>query len=278
MGALSRAARGWRVRPLWITGLSLWAPGTGSLEAFMKGAHDPSLDDAPCAWVPPRLLRGSSRLTRMFGEAAAQAVTAAGRDPKSIATIYTSSFGEIETMVLLLDTIFRGDGQLSPMRFKNSVHNAGSGLGSIGQSNTAFSTALAAGARSFEAGMLEAIALVNERGGDVVVSCADDVIPAPLSRVEGEREEDRRAGLSVGVVISAEPGPAPLAQIVRVVALAGRVPMPREAFGRALGARVLQNPAAHALPLFERLPVSAVGAVVPLAFDSDAPYGLELGR
>jgi hypothetical protein len=24
--------------------------------------------------------------------------------------------------------------------------------------------------------------------------------------------------------------------------------------------------------------VSAVGAVVPLAFDSDAPYGLELGR
>jgi hypothetical protein len=264
------------VRPLWITGLSLWAPGYPSLEAFMRGAHDPSVDDAPCAWVPPRLLRGSSRLTRMFGEAAAQAVTAAGRDPKTIATIYTSSYGEIETMVLLLDTIFRGDGQLSPMRFKNSVHNAGSGLGSIGQGNTAFSTALAAGRRSFEAGMLEAIALVNERGGDAVVSCADDVIPAPLSMAEGPTEAERRAGLSVGVVISSEPGQAPLAKLGRVVPLEERVSLPHEVFGRVLDERLRRNPAAHALPLLEAVTTHAQ-RTVSLAFDVSAPYAIELG-
>jgi hypothetical protein len=267
------------VRPLFLTGLALWAPGHASLEAFMQGAHDPSVEDAPCAWVPPRLLRGSSRLTRMFGEAAAQAVTAAGRDPKTIATIYTSSYGEIETMVLLLDTIFRGDCQLSPMRFKNSVHNAGSGLGSIGQGNTAFSTALAAGARSFEAGMLEALALVNERGGDAVVSCADDVIPAPLSRAE--RGEHPREALSVGVVISAEPTERSLARITRVLALPVRAPMPGEALGRAIAPGLRNNPAAHALPLFDALVGArplAPGHVVPLAFDADAPYGLELTR
>lgn len=269
------------MRPLWITGVSLWAPRRASLQAYMQGAHDPSVEDAPCAWVPPRLLRGSSRLTRMFGEAAAQAVTAAGRDPKTIATVYTSSYGEIETMVLLLDTIFRGDGQLSPMRFKNSVHNAGSGLGSIGQGNTAFSTALAAGARSFEAGMLEAIALVNERGGDAVVSCADDVIPAPLSQAELRSAPAHREALSVGVVISAEPGERVLARIARVVALPARAPRAHEALGHPISPGLANNPAAHALPLFDALVGAsplAPGHVVPLAFDTDAPYGLELTR
>ena len=73
------------MRPLFVTGVSLWAPGFSSLAAFMQGAFDPAIDDAACAWVPSRLLRGSSRLTRMFGEAAAQACAAAGRDPKEIA-------------------------------------------------------------------------------------------------------------------------------------------------------------------------------------------------
>lgn len=263
------------MRPLYVTGLSLWAPGYASLAAFIEGAHDSSLDDAPCAWVPSRLLRGSSRLTRMFGEAAAQAVTAAGRDPKTVATIYTSSYGEIETMVLLLDVIFRGDGQLSPMRFKNSVHNAGSGLGSIGQGNTSFSTALAAGARSFEAGMIEAIALVNDRGGDAVVSCADDVIPAPLSRAERGGPDDRREALSVGLVISAEPGEHALARIAQITQLDRPTSMPESSLGRTLSRGQRANPAAHALPLFDA--ITAKRAVtVPLAFDAPAPYALSL--
>ena len=265
------------MRPLYVTGLSLWAPGWASLDAFVSGTHDASLEDAPCTWVPSRLLRGSSRLTRMFGEAAAQAVSAAGRDPKTVATIYTSSYGEIETMVLLLDVIFRGDGQLSPMRFKNSVHNAGSGLGSIGQGNTSFSTALAAGARSFEAGMLEAIALVNERGGDAVVSCADDVIPAPLSHVENGGRLERRDGLSVGLVISADPGSTPLTRIAKVTQLEQAMPLPERAFDRRLSPGHHLNPAAHALPLFEAIRSGREGTVA-LAFDATAPYALELTR
>ncbi len=257
------------MRPLFVTGVSLWAPGFPSLAAFMQGTFDAGIDDAACVWVPSRLLRGSSRLTRMFGEAAAQACTAAGRDPKEIATVYTSSYGEIETMVLLLDVIFRGDGQLSPMRFKNSVHNAASGLGSIGQVNTAFSTALAAGPRSVEAGVLEALGLANERGGDVVVSAADDAIPAPLGAL------DEREGLSVGLVISADAGPSPLARIVRVTQLDEVVPLPAEVFGRALPPGMRLNPAAHALPLIEALVAKRAG-IVPLAYDASAPYAIEL--
>jgi hypothetical protein len=257
------------MRPIFVTGVALWAPGFASLEAFARGEPDEGVTDPACTWVPARLLRGSSRLTRMFGEAAAQATTAAGRDPKTIATIYTSSYGEIETMVLLLDVIFRGDGQLSPMRFKNSVHNAASGLGSIGQGNTSFSTALAAGDRSFEAGMLEAIALVNAQAGDVVVSAADDVIPAPLGAL------DARDALSVGVVLSAEPGPAPLARVEAILPGEGPVPLPREALGRAISERLALNPAAHALPLLDALQSGRRGTV-PLAYDVEAPYAIVL--
>jgi hypothetical protein len=257
------------MRPIHVTGLAAWAPGFGSLDAFVRGERDASVTDPECAWVPARLLRGSSRLTRMFGEAAAQATSAAGRDPKTIGTVYTSSYGEIETMVLLLDVIFRGDGQLSPMRFKNSVHNAASGLGSIGQGNTSFSTALAAGDRSFEAGVIEAIALVNERGGDVVISCADDVIPPPLACM------DSREALAVGIVLSAEPGPAPHARIAALTQLEAPVPLPGELFGRPVSLDLALNPAAQALPLLAALLAGRKG-VVPLAFGADNPFAIEL--
>lgn len=257
------------MRPIYVTGIALWAPGFAGLEAFVRGEPDPSVTDPACAWVPARLLRGSSRLTRMFGEAAAQATTAAGRDPRTIATVYTSSYGEIETMVLLLDVIFRGDGQLSPMRFKNSVHNAASGLGSIGQGNTSFSTALAAGDRSFEAGVLEAVALVSAQGGDVVVSAADDVIPAPLGAL------DAREALSVGVVFSAEPGDAPLARLEAIVPGDDPVPLPGEALGRPISAHLALNPAAHGLPLLDALRAGRRGAI-PLAYGVEAPYAVVL--
>ncbi len=259
------------MRPLYVRGLALWMPGFASLDAFLEGAPDEAARDPACAWVPQRLLRGSSRLTRMFGEVAEQAVRAAGADPHGVQSVYTSSYGEIETMVLLLDTIFRGDGQLSPMRFKNSVHNAGSGLASIGQGNAAFSTALAAGARSFEAGVLEALALANEAGGDVVVSSADDVIPAPLDALDG------REGLAVGLVFSAEPGEAPLARVAAIEALEEPIELPRAVFGRALAPRLAQNPSAAALPLFEAILTRREG-LVPLAFGAEAPYGLALTR
>lgn len=257
------------MRPLFVTGLGLWAPGYPSLAAFLRGERDERATDPPCGWVPARLLRGSSRLTRMLGEAAEQATRAAGRDPTKVATVYTSSYGEIETMVLLLDAIFRGDGQLSPMRFKNSVHNAASGLGSIGQSNTSFSTALAGGARSVEAGVIEAVALAHERGGDVVVSAADDAIPEPLGAL------DRREALAVGLVISAEPGPAPLCRVERLVALDEVVARPSTVFGRAWTESLRLNPISHALPLLEAIAERRPG-IVPLAYDLDAPYALEL--
>jgi len=236
------------VTPVHVTGLALWTPGYASLGAWAKGEHDDKVVDCACAWVPARLLRGASRFTRMLGEAADQATRDANGDPKTIATVYGSDYGEIETMVVLLDTIFRGDGQLSPMRFKNSVHNASSGLCSIGQGNQSFSTALAAGKRTFEASMLEAMALLEERGGSVVVSIADDVLPEPLLKLEGWE------ALAIGIVLSREaPAESVIGTLSNLSVDEASTARATSFRGRPLSPRLLSTTSAAALPLFDAL-------------------------
>jgi hypothetical protein len=253
-----------------VTGLALWSPGFSSLGAWARGESDPSVTDCTCAWVPPRLLRGASRFTRLFGEVADQAVRHAGGDAKTIATVYGSDYGEIETMLVLLDTIFRGDGQLSPMRFKNSVHNAASGLCSIGQGNQSFSTALAAGRRTFEASMLEAIALLEERGGAVVVSVADDVLPEPLVALEGWE------ALGVGVVLEREADPsrviATLGELDREEASGARA---THLAGRPLGPRLAHTTGAAAAPFLTAM-VSKTAGRVALAPGEEAPFAVTI--
>jgi hypothetical protein len=257
------------LRPVHVDGLSLWTPGYASLAAFARGEPDPAVIDCASAWVPARLLRGASRLTRMLGESAEKACTDGGADPKRVATVYGSDYGEIETMVILLDTIFRGDGQLSPMRFKNSVHNAASGLGSIGQSNAGFSTALAAGQRSFEASMIEGIVLASETGQDVIVSVADDRLPEPFTAL------GTPSGLGVGIALRCEAPPDSI--LATITALAPRhetEPAVTTFQGRSMEA-YRGNPTCSALPLIEALLAGRKGTV-PLAHALPRPFHVTL--
>lgn len=258
------------MRPIHVTGLSLWTPGFASLDAFAKGERDPSVIDCASAWVPARLLRGASRLTRMLGESAEKACVDGGADPKTVATIYGSDYGEIETMVILLDTIFRGDGQLSPMRFKNSVHNAASGLSSIGQGNQSFSTSLAAGRRTFEASMIEAMALLEDRGGTAIVACADDSLPEPLRQLEGWE------ALAVGLCLSTEPGAKTIATLTGLAPEAEASVRATSFAGRPLDPRVAANAIAGAFPLLEALHTRTTGRV-SLAPGVSGAFAVDVG-
>lgn len=258
------------MKPVWLTGIAIWSPGYASARAFAAGLADPSVTDCDNPWVPSRLGRGSSRLTRMLGEVAARACAHAGADPKFVATVYGSGYGEIETMLALLETIFAGDGQLSPMRFKNSVHNAASGLCAIGTGNTGFSTAIAAGDRSFEASMIEALLLLGERGGEVVVSVADDALPEPLAR------QCARQPLAVGLCLSSErPGSGAIASLGDLRRREEAVPLRTSFVDRRLDPALATNPAAHALPLLEAAIRKRPGSV-PLAMGAPRPFSLEL--
>ncbi|MDQ3032088.1 MAG: beta-ketoacyl synthase chain length factor [Myxococcota bacterium] len=258
------------MRPAYVTGLALWSPGHRDLESFVAGARDESVIDCSSPWVPPRLMRGASRLTRMLGEVACSACASGGADPKTVSTIYTSSYGEIETMVILLDAIFAGDGQLSPMRFKNSVHNSASGLGSIGTGNQGFSTALAAGDRSFEAAMIEAMVLLGERGGDAVIAAADDRLPAPLSA------QCAREGLAIGMCLRSErPAGGAIAVIDGLQQDDEEVTFGKMFAGRALPDALAINPAAAALPLIDALR-AGVERRVTLAYGAARPFSVRV--
>jgi len=258
------------VRPIHITGVGLFAVGYRDLDAFVAGTPDLAVTDASNVWVPSRLGRGTSPLTRMLGEVAAQAASRGGVDPHSCATVYGSALGEFETMVVLLDTIFRGDGQLSPMRFKNSVHNAASGLGSIGQGNAGFSTALAAGQRSFEASMIEGLVFASETGEDVIVSVADDRLPEPFTAL------GTPSGLGVGIALRCEaPAESILATITALGARNETAPAVTSFLGRSMDA-YRGNPTCSALPLIEVILGKQKGSVA-LAHALPRPFHVTLG-
>lgn len=258
------------MRPAYVTGLALWSTGYRDLDAFVAGARDESVTDCSSPWVPSRLMRGGSRLTRMLGEVAASACAMGGADPKTVSTVYTSSYGEIETMVILLDAIFVGDGQLSPMRFKNSVHNSASGLGSIGTGNQGFSTALAAGDRSFEAAMIETMVLLGERGGDAVISAADDRLPEPLAR------QCAREGLAIGLCLRSDRPERRALAVIEDLRQDDEEVTQRKVFaGRALPMELATNPAAAALPLLEAI-LGRREERVTLAFGVARPFSVQV--
>lgn len=188
--------------PIYVTGLGLFSPGYADVTAWREGRPDPAVEKPACKLVNARLGRGSSRFANMLGEVVEQAATDGGVDVTKVPTVYGSSLGEIETMVTLLRMLYEEEGKLSPNRFKNSVHNAASGLVSIGTGNTSFSTAIAGGDRSFETSLLEAWAFLASEGGDLVLAVADDEPPEPLDQL-GDH-----GALAVGFCLSAEPAGA----------------------------------------------------------------------
>lgn len=188
--------------PIYVRGLGLWSPGFPNVTAWREGRPDPSLDKPPCKLVNARLGRGSSRFANMLGEVVEQAAADGGVDVTTVPTVYGSSLGEIETMVTLLRMLYEEEGKLSPNRFKNSVHNAASGLVSIGTSNTAFSTAIAGGDRSFETSLLEGWAYLAAEGGALVLAVADDLPPEPLAAL-GDH-----GALALAFCLSADPAGA----------------------------------------------------------------------
>lgn len=187
------------MRPLYVTGLGLWSPGFPDVTRWREGVPELGADKPRCKLVDARLKRGSSRFANMLGEVIEQACTAAELDVRTVPTFYGSSLGEIETMVMLLRMLYEEEGKLSPNRFKNSVHNAASGLLSIATANTAFSTAIAAGERSFEATLIEAWAYLHVEGGGAVVAVGDDRPPEPLDQLGGH------GALAVGIALSVDP-------------------------------------------------------------------------
>lgn len=137
------------------------------------------------SFVPPLERR---RLTGV--ERAALSTAWKVKGEAEVPVVFASRWGEIGVTAKLMKQ-FHEDGEMSPAGFSASVHNAAPGAFSLLTKNHASYTAIAARARSLEAGLLEALSAQRE----VVMVYAEEATPE-LYRGEFR---DEQAGCSLAL-------------------------------------------------------------------------------
>jgi hypothetical protein len=159
-----------------VTGVGLWMPGFPDAASWLAQRPVAGADAPP---VPGNQRRRSSLLVNMAAEVATQASRQAGVALSRLRIVVGSAFGELATMVSMLEERER-DGVLSPLRFQNSVHNAAAGHLSIAHTNKSPAMSLAAGNDTVAMVLLEAMTLLALGGEDVIAVVADEPLPQAI--------------------------------------------------------------------------------------------------
>lgn len=167
------------IPPIYHVGTGLWRPGCASWRDLVAGRHDPNCPEPRCEGIPPPLLRGLSANARVALDVALQAARMGGADLSRTHAVFASDLGEVRTAQALSEML-RAAEALSPLRFKNSVHNAASGHFSIAFSNRSPSTTLSAGENLIAAGLVEAWGLLAQREGEVLLVFSEESVPESL--------------------------------------------------------------------------------------------------
>ncbi|MGI5860849.1 MAG: beta-ketoacyl synthase chain length factor [Myxococcales bacterium] len=248
------------MKAVYAGGVGLWTAGYAGPEAWIARAPDAAVTAPASALLPAALKRRSSLLTRMAVEALAQAAASGGADLATVPTVWGSAYGEIETTIAMLEMMREPDGLPSPTRFHNSVHNTASGTASIAGKNRSMSTSIAAGRETVAMGLVEAAALLAERGGDAVLVLFDEPPPAPFA------PEPAWPALAVAFHLSAEPRPTSR------VALAGL--RRRSADAPAIPSPYASHPCAPALGLLEAI-AKREEKSVPLSHEAGGGWVVE---
>ena len=170
------------MKPVYVAGLGLWAPGYASAEAWCRDEFDPSVEAPEVALLSGPLRRRATGLTRMAVEVLNQATRAAGCDLATVPIVWATSYGEHATAIKILGMMRSGEGKLSPTHFHNSIHNAAGGYASIATGNCAPSTTLTGGAELVASAFLEAICHLEATADDAVVVLADELLMPPFDR------------------------------------------------------------------------------------------------
>ena len=163
-------------------GLRGWAESLGVLRG--EAAYEPApFEPPPIALLPPAERRRAGTAIRLAIGTGLEALTEAGREPASMAMVFTSSSGDTATVADILAVLATDRREVSPTRFHNSVHNAPAGYWAVATGSCEPSTSLCAFDSSFSAGLLDAAAqaVVDER--PVTLVAYDLPYPEPLNKV-----------------------------------------------------------------------------------------------
>lgn len=164
-----------------VTGAAVWAPGYRDLAAWLRGTPDPAVTTAPAELIPAALRRRASALSRMVAEAARAAAAEGGAELSRASMVLGSGYGELVAAAEMIASFREAEGMPSPTKFHNSVHNAPVAYVSMATGNQGLATAIAAGDATAGMALQEAMGVLAERGGDVLVVLADEAVPQPLA-------------------------------------------------------------------------------------------------
>ena len=248
-----------------VLGIGLLGPGLADWTSGAPLLREPALwQPAATAVPPPQRLppterRRAGAVVKVSIVVADQALAAAGLDPATLATVFTSSTGEPANCHALCEALAAPERLVSPTRFTNSVHNAPGGYWHIAVHGMAASTSLSAFDGSFAAGLLEAMAQVATLQAPVLLVAADVPYPDPL-------HAKRPVADAFGVALLLGPGTR--------LALSLEPETAPTACGHAgLDALRTGIPAARALPLLQAL---AGGSTGPVHVEGLPGMGLQL--
>jgi hypothetical protein len=163
-------------------GLEGWAASRPVLAGVTPFVAAPVALSAPSLLPPPERRRAvpTVKLALAVG---AEALQQAGLEAAGIATVFSSSGGDGETINEILRVLTTSKREVSPTRFHNSVHNAPSGYWTIATGSREPSTSLCAHDGSFAAGLLDAAVQTAVDRRPVALVAYDLSYPAPLDAV-----------------------------------------------------------------------------------------------
>lgn len=245
-----------RALEVWVEGIGAWSPGLVDWTAWRALLCDEATADssAPTKPRPTCMAAGERRRVSLHVlaaiEVASQAVTMSRRDGGNLPCIFASANGDTGIMDYICTTLAEAPQHLSPTRFHNSVHNAAAGYWTIASHSQAASQAVAAGADTFAAGLLEAAVQASVEKQPVLLVVHDEPGSGPLREVMAIKQP-----FACALVLSPR---ATGNAVARLELTLGAAPvsdtMPRQAHAATLAQ---DNPAARGLALLEALATHA---------------------
>jgi hypothetical protein len=219
------------------------------------------------AQLPAAERRRTGAAVRLAIAAGLEAIAQSGRDACDMATVFTSSGSDGETIDAILTVLASNQRDISPTRFHNSVHNAASGYWALACAATAPSTSLCGHDGSFAAGLLDAAAQASVDQRPVTLIASDLPYPEPLHHAR-----PITAAFATSLVLTPIPAPGSLARITLRLSHT-------DAAGTILADAGLEtlrlgNPAARALPLLAAL--AGAGGTVSVAGIAGATVDIDV--
>ena len=195
---------------VFIDGVALWTPTLVDWPQAAAAFRSPGPLPTPVVPAPrpvPALLAANERRRApdsvlLALQVAQAAVAMSGHAAHTLASVFTSAYGDLPIVDALCSSLASDPLMLSPTRFHHSVHNAASGYWAVASGSHASSTALAAAQHSFAAGLLEAAALCTAEQQPVLLVGYDTTACGPLASVNTSR-----GLLAVALVLAPLAGP-----------------------------------------------------------------------